>query len=172
MRRSVFRATCAVGLAVAMLVGAGAVASSSGKALPVVVPADAGWVSTGVTVTAGVPIPVTTLGYVQTASIPAFHVPGVFKGASGPEGQSVNTWSSCVEAYNTFEPWLKELTGPCVLDSAYFGELIGRVGGTVFRIGDTTQIVPPATGMLELTVGEFVNTYDDNRGAFTVIFWE
>ena len=133
-------------------------------------PADAGWISSGVTVAAGVPVSLVTLGYVQTALIPAWHVPGVFKSASGPAGQT--TQPTCGEVYATWTPELRAQTGPCVLDSAYWGELIAKVGesGTPFLVGDTTTITPPSSGVLLFTIGELQNTYFDNRGAFTVLF--
>jgi hypothetical protein len=145
-------------------------ASPVAATTPVGVPADAGWVSSGVTVEAGVPVAVATHGYVQTAFIPAWHVPGVFKSASGPAGQT--TEPTCGEVYATWTPELQAETGPCVLGSAFWGELIAKVGadGTPFRVGETSSITPPATGVLYFTVGELRNTYWDNRGAFTVLF--
>jgi len=61
--------------------------------------------------------------------------------------------------------------GPCALDDGWFGELIGRVdAGPAFHVGDTTTITPNATGTLWLAVNDFELTYDDNHGAFTVLF--
>jgi hypothetical protein len=154
----------AFALALGILLAPGTVAART----PVLVPADVGWVSSGVTVTADVPLDVQTLGYVLTAKIPYWHVPGLFKSGSGPAGQT--TGGTCGEAYDSLTPAWQATVGACVLDAAYFGELIGRVDGVVFEIGETTTITPPATGMLYFTVGEFVNTYGDNHGAFTVLF--
>ncbi len=122
----------------------------------------------GIPVVGGEALDVRTLGYVQTAKIPVWHVPGVFKGASGPGGQT--TVGTCWDAYVTFSDELKAETGPCLVDDAYFGELVGRIGGTVFAIGDTTAIDPPASGMLELAVNDLKYTFSDNRGAFNVLF--
>jgi hypothetical protein len=145
-------------------------APAATAATPVLVPGSAGWVSSGVTVTGEVSIGVRTLGYVVTAQIPRFHVPGVFKSASGPAGQS--TYPTCGDTYATFSPDLQAQTGPCALDSGYFGELIGRVGvdGAPFVVGDTTTITPPASGILYFAVDDLQNTYGDNLGAFTVLF--
>lgn len=166
MRTTPILRASVLALALGILLAPGIAAART----PVLVPAAAGWVSSGITVTAGVPVSVTTLGYVQTAFIPQFHVPGVFKSANGPAGQT--TQPTCGDVYATWPPELQELTGPCVLDSAYWGELIGKVGvdGTPFLVGDTTTITPPASGILFFTVGELENTYEDNRGAFTVLF--
>jgi hypothetical protein len=137
-------------------------------ATPVNVGGRDGWVSTGIAVTAGEPVSVQTLGSVHTAPIPAFHIPGVFKSASGPAGQDTNP--TCGEVAATFPPELLEQTGPCALDDAYFGELIGRAGGVTFAIGDTTSFIAPASGTLELAANDLVLTYWDNTGAFTVVF--
>lgn len=165
MRSNLIRRASVVAFAVGFLLAPAATATT-----PVLVPANAGWVSSGISVTTGVPVSVVTLGYVQTAFIPQFHVPGVFKSANGPAGQT--TQPTCGEVYATFDEELRELTGPCVLDSALWGELIGKVGvnGTPFLIGDTTSFTPPASGILFFTIGELQNTYSDNRGAFTVLF--
>lgn len=137
-------------------------------ATPVTVPAGAGWVSTGITVTAGQAIPVSTRGYVITAPIPDFHRPGEFKSASGPAGQATEATCGVVEAGLSAETLA--ITGPCILDDAYFGELIGRVGGTTFRIGSTDSITAPATGVLELAVNDLAFTLGDNAGTFIVLF--
>ena len=135
---------------------------------PVTVGGRAGWVSTGLTVTAGQRLAVQTLGSVHTAPIPAYHRPGEFKSASGPAGQ--DTEPTCGEVTAGFPPGLIDTTGACALDDAYFGELIGRVGDTVFRIGDTAEVVLPVGGTLELAANDLMLTYGDNTGAFTVVF--
>ena len=145
-----------------------ALASPAAAANPVNVGSRDGWVATNVTVTAGQPVSVITLGSVHTAPIPQFHIPGVFKSASGPAGQ--DTKPTCGETSSAFPPELLAQTGPCALDSAYFGELIGRAGGVVFRIGEASSFVAPASGTLELAVNDLVLTYWDNAGAFTVVF--
>ena len=159
------RHAAALGLAVGLTL---MLAGQALGATPVSVPARDGWVSTGINVTAGQTVNVVTLGSTHTAPIPAFHVPGVFKSASGPAGQTAGM--TCGEAYATFSDDLKAATGPCALDAAYFGELIGRVGGVTFRIGATTSFVAPASGTLELAVNDLTLTYGDNVGAYTVVF--
>jgi hypothetical protein len=135
---------------------------------PVSVPGGAGWVSTGIEVTAGQTVSLESHGSIHTAPIPDFHNPGVFKSASGPEGQVDG--DLCGDVTDGFPPGLIEITGPCALDDAYFGELIGRIGDTVFRIGDAESFVAPATGTLELATNDLTLTYFDNVGAFTVLF--
>jgi len=137
-------------------------------ATAVTVAGRAGWVSTGITVTAGQTVSLESLGSVHTAPIPDFHIPGEFKSASGPEGQVDG--DLCGDVTATFPPELLEQTGPCAFDDAYFGELIGRVGGTVFAIGDADSFVAPATGTLELAVNDLTLTYFDNSGTFIVLF--
>ncbi len=129
------------------------------------VKADAGWVSTGIAFTGGQELPVQTLGFVTTAPIPAFLQPGSFISGSGPAGQTSGL--TCGEVTGA-PPWV----GECALGEAYFGELIGRVGSTAFRVGDTTAIVVPegVSGELELAVNDFANTYGDNHGPFTILF--
>jgi len=134
---------------------------------PTTVGGRAGWVSTGITLTVGDQLPIQALGSVHTAPIPDFHVPGAFKSASGPEGQDAS--ATCGEVTAGFPPGLIDITGPCALDDAYFGELIGRIGGTVFRLGDASSITAPASGTLELAANDLVLTYWDNAGAFTVV---
>lgn len=164
MRTTPIRRASVLALAIGILLAPGTAAART----PVLVPAAAGWVSSGIEVTAGVPLDVQTLGYVLTAKIPYWHVPGEFKSANGPAGQT--SYPTCGATYATFSPELQATVGPCALDSAYFGELVGRIGGGVFEIGDTTTITPPASGTLELAVNDFVYTYGDNHGAFTVVF--
>jgi hypothetical protein len=135
---------------------------------PVSVPARDGWVSSGITVSDGQQVAVMTLGSTHTAKIPDFHEPGIFKSASGPAGQVDG--STCGDAYATFSDELKDATGPCALDAAYFGELIGRIGDVVFRIGATESFVAPASGPLELAMNDLANTYGDNTGSYTVTF--
>jgi hypothetical protein len=159
-----FRHVIPVALAVAAALGA---APLVGAANPISVPANAGWVSTGLTVATGQRLDVSAEGSVHTAPIPDFHIPGEFKSASGPAGQT--SGPTCGEVTATFSKDLLAITGPCALDSAYFGELIGRVGNRTFRIGDATTIVSPGRGTLELAVNDLTLTLFDNTGAFTVV---
>ncbi len=136
-------------------------------ATPISINSRAGWVATGIEVTVGQVLTVRTLGSVHTAPIPDFHVPGEFKSASGPAGQT--SGSLCGDVTAGFPPELLEQTGPCAYDEAYFGELIGRIGDVTFAIGATTTIVAPASGELELAANDLTLTYWDNAGAFTVL---
>ena len=143
-------------------------ATSVMAATAITVSSRAGWVSTGITVTAGETVSLTSLGSVHTAPIPDFHIPGVFKSASGPEGQVDG--DLCGDVTAGFPPELLEMTGPCAVDDAYFGELIGRIGTTTFAIGDADSFVAPATGTLELAANDLTLTYFDNAGSFTMLF--
>ena len=143
-------------------------AASVSAATAVTVPAGAGWVSTGIAVTAGQTLTMSSRGYVITAPIPDFHRPGEFKSASGPAGQATEDSCGVVEA--GLSPEVLAITGPCVLDEAYFGELIGQVGSTTFRIGSSDSITAPATGVLELAVNDLAFTLQDNAGTFIVLF--
>lgn len=145
-----------------------ALAAPAAAATSVAVGARDGWVSTGISVTKGQVLDVTANGQVHTAPIPDFHVPGEFKSASGPEGQDES--APCGDVAATFPPDLLAATGPCALDEAYFGELIGRVGNKTFRIGASDTFVAPARGTLDLAVNDLVLTYGDNTGAFNVLF--
>ncbi len=59
----------------------------------------------------------------------------------------------------------------CALDGAAFGALIGKMnGGAAFLIGDSSSFVAGASGRLYLAVNDFLGTYDDNLGGFTVLF--
>jgi|tagenome__1003787_1003787.scaffolds.fasta_scaffold20752013_2 hypothetical protein len=142
-------------------------AAPAAAATPITVPGDAGWVSTGITVTAGQTLSLQALGTVRTAPIPDFHVPGDFKSSSGPAGQTTNP--TCGETTATFSKQLLAQTGPCALDAASFGELIGRVGKKTFVIGDATSFTAPASGTLQLAANDLVLTYFDNGGTFTVL---
>lgn len=137
-------------------------------ATAVTVPGRSGWVSTGISVTAGETVSLESFGSVHTAPIPDFHIPGEFKSASGPEGQV--SGALCGDVTANFPPELLEQTGPCAFDDAYFGELIGRIGDTIFAIGDADSFVAPATGTLELAVNDLTLTYFDNTGTFIVLF--
>jgi hypothetical protein len=66
-----------------------AVAVPAAAATTVSVRGDAGWVSTGVGVTAGQVIQIKAVGFVQTAPVSTFNNPGVSIPASGPAGQTV-----------------------------------------------------------------------------------
>lgn len=130
------------------------------------VPGDAGWVDTGIQVTSGQTISIKALGYVHSAPIPQFHIPGISKPASGPAGQT--TGQLCGDTEASLPPDVIAQIGHCAFGDAYFGELVGRVGNTTFAIGDVASFVAPATGTLELAVNDFVLTYFDNNGTYTV----
>ena len=146
-----------------------AFAGSAAAAVRVVrVEADAGWVSTGIEVSGGDNLSVKTTGFATTAPIPAFLIPGVAISGSGPAGQSFQGFT-CGDIEPNVDP---SIVGECAVDDAFFGELVGRVGDTVFAIGDTDSIEIPAgaSGTLELAVNDFTLTYFDNHGGFTVVF--
>ena len=148
-------------LAIALTVAAPVAAAS-----PVSVPADAGWVSTGLTVARGQHLSIDANGFVQTAPIPDFHVPGEFSSSSGPAGQT--SGQTCGEVTDGFDRQTLAATGPCAVDDAYFGELVGRVGNATFTIGTASDVVAPRSGVLELAANDLTLTYVDNNGTFTV----
>jgi len=143
-----------------------AVAVPAAAATNVVVPGDAGWVSTGVAVTAGQVVPIKAVGFVRTAPVSTFNNPGVSIPASGPAGQTLGQLCGDTEA--TLPRDVIAQIGHCAVGSAYFGELIGRIGNRTFVIGDASSFVAPKTGVLELAANDFVLTYFDNGGTFTV----
>ena len=143
-----------------------AIVAPVAAAAPTSVPGDAGWVSTGLTVSRGARILVTATGYVQTAPIPDFHVPGEFTSASGPEGQTSGQTCGAVTA--GFDRATLAITGQCAVKDAYFGELVGRIGSTTFVIGGADSFDAPRAGVLELAANDLTLTYGDNNGSFTV----
>lgn len=157
MRIAVIPAVAAVALAL----GSGA----NGSVLVVEVHADAGWTSTGLAVQPGHPIDLRATGRAFTL-MPDAAGSGVYfhptagsgrEGASGPAGQQYACTSN--------------ETGTCAVEGASFGELVGRVGGTTFPIGDaSTFTIPPnaTAGTLELAVNDYVEWYADNSGGYAV----
>lgn len=108
---------------------------------------------------------VTATGYVMTAKVPYFHVPGVSKSASGPAGQPD---SPCLADYEN------AVTGDCTVLDANFGELVGVIVddsavtvGTV-EIGASPSFTAPVTGHLFLAANDLNLTYWDNNGQFDV----
>ncbi len=118
---------------------------------PVWVAADAGWVETGVTVTANQAVFIESVGVALTANRSQY-----FGAISGPAGQ----------------PYFCEPDPVCALNDAPFGALIGKVGtgGTSFLIGASSSIDAPASGMLYLTVNDYLPYYSDNKGGYLVRF--
>ena len=164
MRRalSVMATSMAVVLTTAMLAGSTFAGGS------VAVSATTPWVYGGIEVVKGATYDVTARGYVQTAKIPYYHVPGVSKSASGPAGQP-NT--PCLAAYEN------DLNGQCVLEGADFGALVAVVidpetvlaAAPPFVIGAAASFVAPANGVLFLGVNDLNLTYFDNNGQFSVV---
>lgn len=138
-----------------------AVVAPALAATPVYVPATAGWVDTGLEVAGGDSVNVDTRGFATTAFIPDWLVPGQFISGSGPAGQA--NGALCGD----YEP-LRDL---CFVQDAYYGELVGRVGGVTFAIGSTSAIEIPAgaSGQLELAVNDYDVYLADNHGGFLVI---
>lgn len=162
MRRSL----SAVVVAAALILGSTLVMTAQAGSRAIV-PGTIPWSYGGAFVEEGVTYDVDAVGYVQTAKIPYFHVPGISKSASGPEGQP-NT--PCLAAYET------SIGGQCALEGANFGALIGMVidGNTgmalsePFLIGGDPTFEAPATGILMATANDLNLTYYDNNGQFTV----
>jgi len=106
------------------------------------VPANGGWVSTGITVYQGQPVLLATTGEVRLSADP--------NDIATPSGSKVGRY---------------EARSP--LPSSSAGALIGRVGnGPPFGIGDQRSFPAPATGLLYLTVND--DPKNDNSGEFGV----
>lgn len=126
-----------------------AVASTSGQAGAleagrgsIRVPANGGWVSTGITVYQGEPVNLATTGEVRLSSDPN----DIATPAGAKNGR-----------YSPRSP----------LPSSLAGALVGRVGnGPVFGIGDQRSFPAPSTGLLYLTVND--GDKSDNSGEFGV----
>ncbi len=118
---------------------------------PVWVAADAGWVETGVTVSADQSVNIVSVGVALTANRSQF-----FGAISGPAGQP----------YPCIAP------PDCALNGEAFGALVGKVGtgGTPFLIGSSSSFTAPASGMLYLAVNDYQIYYSDNKGGFLVLF--
>ena len=117
-------------------------------------------------VTGGAVYNVSATGYVMTAKVPYFHVPGVSKSASGPAGQPNEP---CLADYEN------DVTGHCTVLGANFGELVGVIVnddavtvGTV-DIGASPMFTAPVTGHLLLAANDLNLTYWDNNGQFDVV---
>lgn len=119
--------------------GTSSVAAPSGS---IRVPANAGWVNTGIQVRQGQTLLFNTSGEVRLSTDPE----DVATPAGSKKGRRVQN-------------------GP--LPGALAGALVGRIGnGPPFGIGDQTSIVAPASGTLFLTVNDDV--MNDNTGEFVV----
>ena len=106
------------------------------------VPANAGWVSTGITVMEGEPVNIVTTGEVRLSSDP--------NDVATPAGAKSGRYAARAPLPNSLA-----------------GALIGRVGnGRPFGIGDQRSFPAPATGLLYLTVND--DDRNDNIGAFDV----
>ena len=146
-------------LVILALVMGGAVATAP-RALaatgPVRVPADAGWVETGIEVVGGEEVYLKTLGVAITGPLQWY--PGAI---SGPDGQE---WNLGCGQY----PGAPE---DCAMDDAFYGALVGKVGsGDPFVVGGALSFTPPDTGMLYLAVNDNLIYYEDNMAGFTVLF--
>jgi hypothetical protein len=118
-------------------------------------PADAGWVDSGVTLQAGEQITLTAYGQAITAPINVFSAGTV----SGPDGQ----WSICPNYVNA---------PACALDNAPYGALVGKIGinGTPFLIGSNYTFTPVSSDELYLAVNDLLPYYTDNYGNYMVFF--
>jgi hypothetical protein len=106
------------------------------------VPANGGWVATGITVYQGEPVNLLTTGEVRLSSDP--------NDIATPSGSKSGRYAP---------------RSP--LPSSSAGALIGRVGnGPPFGIGDQRSFPAPATGLLYLTVND--DDRNDNSGEFGV----
>ena len=129
--------------------------AQAGVTLPLKVPADVEWVSTGIWIYSdwvGSEVNIQTNGVV-------FTIQGCPGCQSGPGGNEY----VCQDSSDG------EIEYVCALAGAHYGELIGRVGEVVFPIGENTSFTLPAKGFLYLTANDYLGTYWDNAGGFTVL---
>ncbi len=162
MRRIVSVGALLAALALASTVLAAAATAGSTIRVSATVPLT----FSGQYVTAGATYDVTARGYVITAKIPYYHVPGEFKSASGPAGQPNQP---CLADYQN------DVNGRCMVVDANFGTRVGVIiddmgatAGTV-EIGDGPTFVAPVSGWLFLAVNDLDRTYYDNNGQFEVV---
>ena len=62
--------------------------------------------------------------------------------------------------------------GTCLVESAPYGALVGRIGTRTFVIGGASSFTAPATGALELAVNDAAEWLFDNSGGYTVALSE
>jgi hypothetical protein len=146
-------------------VGLAAVTAAGAAGTAVEVNAAAGWVQTNVWVQPGQTLSVTAVGRAFT-TLPAASTGNTYfppnpgsgrAGGSGPAGQPY----ICTSYF----------AGTCAVENAPFGQLVGRVSGSVFSIGGASSFTVPAdapAGYLELAVNDFVEWYFDNSGSYLV----
>lgn len=127
------------------------------KAKTIQVSAKVEWVSTGLYINASsqpVTLNISTKGGVLTGPV------NIYGGTPmGPEGSEYICYD---QPENGFY---------CAMNAQPWGRLVGKIGafGEPFDIGDATSITIYTSGFLYLTVNDFLGTYYDNRGAFTVV---
>ena len=114
-----------------------------------VLPADAGWINSGIAVTEGF----TIAAYGEAVTTDLDEYPGSF---SGPDGQEYYCYDS--DDYT------------CALNDAPFGALVGRIGedGEPFFIGANHTFTPAESGALYLSVNDYLGYYDDNSGSYWI----
>lgn len=118
-------------------------------------PADAGWVDSGVAVLVDQPLTITAYGQAITAPINVFSAGTV----SGPDGQL----SICPNYVGA---------PACAMDNAPYGALVGKIGvnGTPFLIGSRLTFIPGSSDELYLAVNDLLPYYADNYGNYMVFF--
>lgn len=154
--------------AMAVVVATAVLASSTLAGGSVAVSGTTPWAFGGLEVVKGATYDVTAYGYVQTAKIPYYHVPGVSKSASGPAGQPD---SPCLVGYEN------DVNGQCAVEDANFGALVavvingdtGLAAAPPFVIGAAPSFVAPADGWLFLAANDLNLSYYDNNGQFGVV---
>ena len=123
------------------------------------VPGDVEWVSTGIYIdasTAPVQVNFSAIGHVITG--PA-NIYGPSK-RTGPDGQPYTCYDNLESQPQYF----------CALSGAPWGMLVGKVGadGDAFAIGSSNSITVTTSGFLYLTANDYLGTYYDNTGSYTV----
>jgi len=114
------------------------------QVIVITIPANAGWVDTGIDVTSGQNISITSKGDVNTWN-------GAEISNSDADGQ---------------EPYICERTD-CAMVNMNFGTLVGRIGDREsFRVGTSFLLAPSSDGRLYLAVNDW--EYFDNLREFDV----
>ena len=117
-------------------------------------PAKAGWMDSGIDVTAGTELTITAYGEAATADLNWY--PNSFSGPDGQDGLGCGD-------YEVAPP-------PCALDYGPYGALVGKIGndGEPFFIGANFTFTPTVSGELYLAVNDNLGFYEDNSGAYGI----
>lgn len=57
---------------------------------------------------------------------------------------------------------------PMLIDGAQIGELVGKIGNTIYRVGSSKTITPNENGNLMLGFNDWIGRYSDNSGTIAM----